>query len=240
MLRREREGAHATEEFSCGERKGETKRGRGGKTRSQSVAPTIPALYTRTQAAVAEEKERRRFARVVRWEGGRFHVRWNVYVIRASCIISRLRVSLSTLCHATVVYVLSRRNFSRVCRPLARDSLYPICRILIYSWNVFGYRSIFRKGEIRRIRFKKFRFDFHTDNFDEKDALLYDCYNLINSTDIFFFFSASRASTLERYVMNVLITPCIYYGNRVRPCVSDFARTVLASRFTEYGISKGE
>lgn len=87
---------------------------------------------------------------------------------------------------------------------------------------------------------EKFRFDFHKDNFDEKDALLYDCYNLINSTDIFFFFSASRASTLERYVMNVLITPCIYYGNRVRPCVSDFARTVLASRFTEYGISKGE
>lgn len=194
MLRREREGAHATEEFSCGERKGETKRGRGGKTRSQSVAPTIPALYTRTQAAVAEEKERRRLARVVRWEGGRFHVRWNVYVIRASCIISRLRVSLSTLCHATVVYVLSRRNFSRVCRPLARDSLYPICRTLIYSWNVFGYRSIFRKGEIRRIRFKKFRFDFHKDNFDEKDALLYDCYNLINEPRLIFSFFFSSQS----------------------------------------------
>lgn len=72
--------------------------------------------------------------------------------------------------------------------PAAR-SRFPVSDlILIYSWNVFGYRSIFRKGEIRRIRFKKFRFDFHKDNFDEKDALLYDCYNLINEPRLIFSF----------------------------------------------------
>lgn len=75
---------------------------RGGKTRSQSVAPTIPALYTHTEAAVAERRKRgeeRGETRVVRWEkeddSAYVETGWNVYVIRASCIISRLRVSLS-------------------------------------------------------------------------------------------------------------------------------------------------
>lgn len=159
MCCEERERGHTRQRNSPVAKGKERRKGGGEERREAKASRQRFQLYTHAHAHRLPLQRRKRGGDSLAWWGEKeddstyVETGWNVYVIRASCIISRLRVSLSTLCHATVVYVLSRRNFSRVCRPLARDSLYPICRILIYSWNVFGYRSIFRKGEIRRIRF---------------------------------------------------------------------------------------
>ena len=161
---REREEGHTRQRNSPVAKGKERRKGRKD-AKPKRRANDSSFIHTHRSCCRGEEKERRGERRDSRGEvrkGGRFRVRWNG--VKRLCNPSQLHylatpcVPFSTLCHATVVYVLSRRNFSHVCRPLEiPSSIWSIRGVheMYNSWNLYRYEEfnlyrIFRNLELYR------------------------------------------------------------------------------------------